>query len=273
MERNAGLSALDILKHTPRTNCGKCGVSTCMGFSALVARGQKNPRDCPYLNEEIIRRTAQTSESETSRENRAEQLVRELKGKVKDIDFSEAAERLDGELKDGGIMIRCLGKPFVLDRDGELHTMCHVNHWIHVSLLQYVLFGAGEGPVEKWTTFKELKGARDWAHFYAHRCEREFHRMADEHTDLFLDILDIFGREHRAAYPSAPHSYLLHPLPKVPFLFCHWPPEGNFGSEFRLFFDRTIESNLEARGAYLLSQGVVEMFRRIIVKHTVGINT
>jgi len=242
-----------------------------MAFAALVSRGQKDPRDCPYLDEEIIKYiNNEIAGAETSQESRAEELVRELKGEVRNVDFAEAARRLGGEHKDGRIMIRCLGKPFELDAAGDLHAMCHVNHWIHVSLLQYVLYGAGKDPVEEWTVFKELKGSRDWAHFYAHRCHKVFHEMADKHTDLFLDILDIFGREYKADYPSAEHSIMVYPLPKVPFLFCYWPPEGNFGSEFRLFFDRTIESNLEARGAYLLAQGLVEMFRRIIAKHTGG---
>ncbi len=274
MEQKVTLSAPYILKHTPRTNCRECGVSTCMAFAQLVSRGQKDPRDCPYLDEEIIERiNNELAEEKASEETSAEQLVKELKGQVRNVDFTEAAERLGGEIKNGGIMIRCLGKPFELDKEGELHTICHVNHWIHVSLLQYVLFGAGKDPVEEWTVFKELKEARDWAHFYAHRCHKAFHDMADKHTELFLDILDLFGREYHAEYPTAPHMSLLHPLPKVPFLFCYWPAEGKFESEFRLFFDRTIESNLEARGAYLLAQGLVEMFRRIIAKHTVGNHT
>ncbi len=34
------ISVLDIVKLLPRTNCGKCGLSTCMAFAASLSRGE-----------------------------------------------------------------------------------------------------------------------------------------------------------------------------------------------------------------------------------------
>jgi ArsR family metal-binding transcriptional regulator len=38
-----------ILKYLPRTNCGKCGQSTCIVFASLAVEGGKNASDCPEL--------------------------------------------------------------------------------------------------------------------------------------------------------------------------------------------------------------------------------
>ena len=43
------LKPLDIFKLLPRTNCGKCGRSTCMAFAAAVASGEASPDSCPAL--------------------------------------------------------------------------------------------------------------------------------------------------------------------------------------------------------------------------------
>ena len=43
---------IEILKLLPRTNCKKCGVSTCMVFAARMAEGAKGVEDCPGLDQE-----------------------------------------------------------------------------------------------------------------------------------------------------------------------------------------------------------------------------
>ena len=42
---------LEILKLLPRNNCRRCGQTTCMVFSMLVADGAKGPEDCPGLGD------------------------------------------------------------------------------------------------------------------------------------------------------------------------------------------------------------------------------
>ncbi len=42
---------LDILKLLPRTNCGKCGVPSCMAFAAQLVEGERCVEECPSLLE------------------------------------------------------------------------------------------------------------------------------------------------------------------------------------------------------------------------------
>lgn len=41
-----------ILKFLPKTNCGKCGLATCMVFASLAMEGGKGADDCPELSPE-----------------------------------------------------------------------------------------------------------------------------------------------------------------------------------------------------------------------------
>jgi ArsR family metal-binding transcriptional regulator len=41
-----------ILKFLPRTNCGRCGQTTCLVFASLAVEGGKGADDCPELTPE-----------------------------------------------------------------------------------------------------------------------------------------------------------------------------------------------------------------------------
>jgi hypothetical protein len=268
----ARMSALEIFKHTARSNCGECGAATCMAFCAQAAAGQKDPAQCPYLPERIrdeIRQRAGAAASNQAA-NRPEAMIELIRGRMREADFEQAAHRLGGSVNGERLSFHCLGRIFELDRDGRMYSMCHVNSWVHVALLLYVLQGKGLDPRGDWVTFSQLKEARDWERFFNHRCLAAMHRTADDHPELFLDIIELFGKQYQAESPSSPHSVVLYPLPKVPFLIRYTPREGDFESTLSLLFDRTIESNLRAEGTYLLGAGLVEMFNRIIERHEQG---
>ncbi len=46
------LKALDIFKHLPKSNCGKCGHPTCLAFSMQMAAKKADLSDCPEVTEE-----------------------------------------------------------------------------------------------------------------------------------------------------------------------------------------------------------------------------
>ncbi len=46
------LSGLDIFKLLPRTNCGDCGVPTCMAFAMKLAQKKAELAECPHASDE-----------------------------------------------------------------------------------------------------------------------------------------------------------------------------------------------------------------------------
>jgi len=48
----AKVSGIEIYKHLPRTNCGDCGVPTCMAFAMQVSSKKKALDECPHVSDE-----------------------------------------------------------------------------------------------------------------------------------------------------------------------------------------------------------------------------
>ncbi|MDO9557504.1 MAG: acetyl-CoA decarbonylase/synthase complex subunit gamma [Coriobacteriia bacterium] len=46
------LTGLDIFKQMPKTNCGDCGVPTCLAFAMKLAQGGAELEQCPHVSEE-----------------------------------------------------------------------------------------------------------------------------------------------------------------------------------------------------------------------------
>jgi len=47
-----GMTGIQILKFLPKTNCGECGVPTCLAFAMQLATGKAELEKCPYVAEE-----------------------------------------------------------------------------------------------------------------------------------------------------------------------------------------------------------------------------
>ena len=47
-----GLTGIQIFKLLPKTNCGECGVPTCLAFAMNLASGKAELEKCPDVSEE-----------------------------------------------------------------------------------------------------------------------------------------------------------------------------------------------------------------------------
>lgn len=46
------LTGIEIFKHLPKTNCGECGVPTCLAFAMKLAQSQTELDSCPHVTDE-----------------------------------------------------------------------------------------------------------------------------------------------------------------------------------------------------------------------------
>jgi len=56
------LSALEIYKYLPKTNCKKCGLPTCLAFAMKLAAKQIELSRCPFITEEAKQKLNELSE-------------------------------------------------------------------------------------------------------------------------------------------------------------------------------------------------------------------
>ena len=55
------LTGIEIYKKLPKTNCGKCGVPTCLAFAMNLAAGKAELSSCPDVSEEVKKELAEAS--------------------------------------------------------------------------------------------------------------------------------------------------------------------------------------------------------------------
>lgn len=260
-------NAFEIFQFLDKSNCGECGEKTCLAFAGAVFTGKRKLRECPKLNEEVIERfSAAPDDRETSEQNREEYLKR-LRSEVARLDFVEAGERTGAQLSDNKLTLKVLGKDLSVDANGNLMSEIHIDPWVAVPFLSYIIHGQGLPVSGRWVSFRELRGGRERYPLFQKRCEESMKRVADSYTDLFDIIVHLFsGRQVDKQFESD-ISVVLHPLPRVPIMICYWLPEEGLDSSLHVFFDETSDRNLDIGSIFTLGTGLAQMFTKIALRH------
>jgi hypothetical protein len=261
---------LDIYKLLPKSNCGQCGIATCMAFAAAVIRQEKQLAECPHLDAEILGQYDGNIEPQVNIEKIQERTFKDLQEQVKTFDIVSRAELLGARSTGRTIVVSCLGRDFEVDAQGRVMSSCHSHAWFSIPLLTYVLTSKGSAVSGRWVPLRELEKGAMWAPLFERRCEAPLKRIADAHAELFEDLISMFSGTSAPQQFSSDISVVLYPLPKVPILICYWKPEDGMGSKLHVFFDDTAEQNLTMDSLFTLGTGLVRMLEKIMHTHTDG---
>ena len=259
---------MDVFKLLEKTNCRKCDAKTCLAFAAAVFSGDRPLTDCPHIPAEIARMySGNKPKKPTDNEQDIEDQLAELRTRLAEIDFEEAAQRI-GAVYDGNrLILKIMGKDFGLDAAGKIYTDIHVHPWVTIPVLNYILDCKGTPVRGQWVPLRELPGGKDWYRLFNQRCEKPMKQIADSYVDLFADLVDIFNGRPVEGHYQSDVALVLHPLPLVPLLICYWRAEESMASDLNLFFDATAEDNLGIRGIYALGAGITRMFEKLALRH------
>jgi hypothetical protein len=238
-----------------------------MAFAAAVFQGSKKLADCPNLESDVVERFGGHTENRTTIEQNLNQTMAQLKKKITTIDLAASAQKLGARFSKGKLTIKVLGKDFGVDPEGNLSSDIHIHAWVTIPLLSYIIYSTGRPVSGQWVPFRELKNGKSMYRLFEQRCEKPLKKVADTYTDLFEDMIHIFNGKQVEKHYAADISLVLHPLPKVPVLICYWKPEDGLESSLNLFFDSTVEDNLNIESIYALATGLVRMFEKIALRH------
>ncbi len=196
------------------------------------------------------------------------EYLRKLGKEIVNVDLDNAAKRTGGRISGNKLTLKVLGKDFSVDADGNLFSEIHINPWVAVPFLNYVLHSQGLPVMNQWVPFRELKDGRDHYPIFKKRCEDVLKEVADTYPDLFDDIIHLFSGKPVAKQFESDISVVLHPLPKVPVMICYWLPEDDLGSSLSVFFDVTADKNLDTDSVFTLGAGLALMFQKIAMRHS-----
>ena len=258
---------MEILKLLDKSNCRKCNEATCIAFAAAVSRGWKKLSECAVIEEDVIKQFGDGPGVRKPPDSDVVEALNQLKDRLRTIDLAAAAKRVNAPFINGKLTLKICGKDFSVDSNGNFSSNIHIHSWLTLPVLNYILEGGGTEPSGKWVPFRELKGGKDWARFFEHRCEKPMKKIADSYPDFFADMLHIFAGKQVERQFDSDISLVLHPLPKLPMLICYWKPEDGLESDFHLFFDMTADDNLNIDAIYLLTTGFLIMLEKITLTH------
>jgi len=260
-------NALEIFQLLEKSNCKECGEKTCLAFAGAVFLGQKKLHECPKLAREVVVQFNGESVDHNADENIPDDSLKKMKAEIARIDLAAAAERIGAHFSDNKLTLKVLGKDFSVDTEGNLSSEIHINQWVAVPFLSYILYGQGLWISGKWLSFRELTGGQQRYPFFQKRCEEPMKRVADAYSDLFDDVVHMFSGKKVERKFQSDISVVLHPLPKVPIMICYWSPEEGMDSSLHVFFDETADRNLDVGAVFTLGTGLAEMFMKIVHRH------
>jgi hypothetical protein len=260
------LSALDIYKKLPRTNCGKCQLPACLAFAAAILAGSKKLQECPDLAPENLAELSAGLQAPDPMAIEQALFVDKLQKKMESIDLEAVAPLIGARVKKDRIVINSLGRDFIFDHRGNMTSECHIISWVQAPMLSYITNRKHADITGRWISFREIKGGIEWQALFTSRCEEPLRRLADGNPGLFNDLVDLFLGKTIEWY-EADIALVLYPLPKFPILFCYQGPEDDLESRLSIFFDECCSVNLHIKPIFTLCSGLVQMFSRIAEHH------
>jgi Domain of unknown function (DUF3786)/Putative Fe-S cluster len=256
-----------VFQHLDRSNCRKCNEKTCMSFAAAVFKGERPLSDCPKIAPEVLRQYDSSADLTANAESEMDRRIEGMKSRIRELDLAASSERIGAAFDGTKLTLTVMGKPFHIDAAGKLSTDIHVNPWVLIPLLHYVLHCKGVPVSGRWVPYRELPGGRDGYRLFEQRCEKPLKRLADSSPAFFEDLVTVFnGRPVTHLYRSD-IGVVLQPLPLVPLAICYSKPEEGMDSSLNVFFDATAEENLGIQGLYALGTGIVRMFEKLALRH------
>ncbi len=260
-------NAMEIFRHLDKSNCRECSEKTCLAFAGAVFRGQRKLDECPQLDRETIERFSGESENQTAVEPERGEYLKSLKNEIANLDLATAAQRIGARFSNGKLMLKILGKSFSVDTKGNFSADIHINAWVVIPFLNYVLYAQGLPVSGNWVSLRELKDGKERYPLFKRRCEDPMKRVADVYTGLFDDMVHVLSGKQVEKQFESDISVVLYPLPKVPVMVCYWSPEDGFESSLNIFFDEITDKNLDINSVFTLSLGLTQMFEKIALRH------
>jgi hypothetical protein len=256
------LTVLELFKILPRTNCGDCGVASCLAFATQVIKEGEDMARCPHLSPAAQSLAVQVrAQQEKGVGRRRESLaiaLEALQDKVAPLDFAALAAGLGavfGEAEGRPFLeIPYFGHPLTVFKDAVCYPPeAKSDPWDAILLYNYIA-SQGQGDVAgEWIAYKTLPNSVSKAKTMA-RLEK---KLADHFSGRGGELREraqALGGEPVQVGEDADLQMLLRPLPKVPVLLLFWeaePAEG-FAAQVHFLLDARVLDFLDLESILFL---------------------
>lgn len=223
------MTPLDILRRTPKTNCGDCGHPTCLAFAAAVATSGFPPEKCPFINfEGLVVKGNMPVVSPSKEKDLA--LLQYLKSKIADLDFSDIHMNLGAAWDHADpdtLYFTYLGQKVLLnksllyidDREPE-------DHRDQILLYNYIHSCGGRAPTGNWIALESLPNSISKTRTLAAYCEERLATLfSDKDNDMIFSKGKTLGGKPSQEEDSSSLAVIIPVLPMVPHYILFWESE------------------------------------------------
>lgn len=256
---------LEILRRTPKNNCGQCGFQTCMAFAAAVAKTGGDANLCPYMNLEGLNFPApQASNMNELAREKDLAFIQHLKSKIAPLDFAAIARPLGiswrAEFPDT-VFFRYLGREVRLSKDGILlDTLEPEDPRDQILLYNYISSGGNRQPTDNWIGMESLPNSISKVKTLKTYCENPLAQLFtgkdSEHIHEICQMVD--GRKNPDS--SATLAFIIPVLPMVSQQVLFWDeePEDGFAAKAKVLFDQQVLDFLDIESLLFSAERLAE---------------
>ena len=265
------MNPFEIVRRTPKNNCGQCGYLTCLAFSVAVAKSGERFAKCPYLDtSELDIEQQQGPALEELSGHRDLALIEHLKDKISSLDFTLIAAPLGATLCDGNnqtLSFSFLAQQVLLSRQGILLDGCIPDDpRDQILIYNYIYSQGGAKPALDWIGLETLPNSISKVRTLATYCEN---RLAE--IFVHLPVTRIMAACQRLGgvappSPSATFGCIIPVLPMIPQYLVYWAeePEDGFPAKVKIMFDRQVLNFLDLESLIFTAERLADRLAALL---------
>lgn len=263
------MTPLEILRRTPKTNCGCCGHPTCLAFAVAVTRGGEEPDRCPFLDRQGL--VIETPAARVrGNDEQVLALIAHLREKVASLDFAQLARRLGAEWRKetpGTLRFRYLGQETALGKTSiRIDHREPADHRDQILLYNYIHGGGGPSPTGDWVGLESLPNSISKVRTLATYCEERLARLfSGQPPELLLAIARALDGKPGGS-GSATVDIVFPVLPMVPLYVLFWEaaPEESFPAKVKVLFDWQVLAFLDLESLVFAAERLADRWGELL---------
>lgn len=265
------MNPLEIVRRTPKNNCGQCGFPTCLAFGAAVCATGVAPQKCPHIN--LAGLAVATSDGgglDDLARQRDLALVAHLQGKIAGVDFATLIPKLGAvpsEKEAETMIFFYLGQKVELAKTGiRLAGNLPEDPRDQVLLYNYVYSGGGREPDGEWIGMESMPNAISKVRTLFTYCEAPLARAFTRRR--VRDLADGIARAGGWAIDdeTADLALQFQVLPKIPQRVLFWEEEvaEGFEAKAKILYDHHALDFLDIESLLFSSERLAERLTSLL---------
>jgi len=254
---------IDIYKKLPKTNCGKCGVPTCMAFAVKVKNAQRKISDCPYIRPEDME--LPSLKPNVTQEDNYGRVSSELEIDAKRTNFKEVSAAIGGHFEANNgceiIRLKMLNKPYEMRKEGlfENGEYCR-DSWSKIIIYDYVRRKGSKPLTGDWVTLGYFPNTASHVKAFQRNAEEKIATVFNRHVDKLKAHSVKLGGIETSGKMKADYLARFDLLPCIPLYLCFWEADEEFPASCKLFLDSSAEAYIDIEYLAYLVERFVELF-------------